>query len=84
MGLNGAYTKADLRKNPHLTIRSSDTNVVEIDRDRAMFVPKTPGKAEVSIAFSEARGMVQVIVKDRNAGTGPGRLQNRGIAGQRL
>ncbi len=73
MGLSGANTKADLTKSPHLKITSSDTKVVEIDRDRRMFIPKTPGRAEVSIAFSEAKETVQVIVKAQNAGSAPER-----------
>jgi hypothetical protein len=73
MGETGTNTKAELTRSPFLKIVSSDTNVVQIDRTLGMFIAKAAGKAEVSIAFSEARATVPVIVKDRHADatTGP-------------
>lgn len=63
IGLTGTSVKANLTRSPHLKITSSDTNVLDVDKEIAMFVAKAPGKAEVSIAFSEASATVKVMVQ---------------------
>ena len=77
MGLNGMDVKADLTKSPYLTIHSSDSDVLEIDRKNAVFVGKKPGHVEIRIAFSEATAIVQAFVKEPKtdsaaAKSGPG------------
>jgi hypothetical protein len=64
MGMNGDNVKADLTRARDLKITSSDTKVLDVDKNLAMFNAKAPGKAEVSIAFSGVRETVQVLVKE--------------------
>jgi len=59
MGLCGPDVKAELTKSPYLTITSSDTGVLEIDRKNAAFIGKKPGQAEIRISFSEATAIVR-------------------------
>ena len=65
MGLNGADVKADLTKSPYLIMKSSDLDIVQIDRKNALFVGKKPGQAEIRISFSEATSIAKVFVKER-------------------
>ena len=64
MGLNGMNTTADLTHSQYLTIISSDPNVLEIDKENARFIGKTPGHVEIRISFSEATSIVQANVVD--------------------
>jgi hypothetical protein len=64
MGLNGADVKGDLTHSPYLTIKSSDSAVVEVDQENAVFVGKKPGRAETRISFSEATAIVQAFVRE--------------------
>jgi len=62
MGLNGANTTADLTRSPYLTIISSDPTILEIDKENARFVGKTPGHVEIRISFSQATSIVKATV----------------------
>src|SRR5438046_2017797 len=64
MGLSGMDMKADLTHSQYLTIISSDPNVLEIDKENARFIGKTPGHVEIRISFSEATSIVQATVQD--------------------
>src|SRR5260370_1091938 len=62
MGLNGMDTKADLTHSQYLTIVSSDPTILEIDKEKAQLVGKSPGRVEIRISFSEATSIVQAVV----------------------
>jgi hypothetical protein len=65
MGLNGADVKADLTNSPYLIMKSSDLDIVQIDRKNAVFVGKKPGQAEIRISFSEATAIVHAFVREQ-------------------
>ena len=62
MGLNGMNTTADLTHSQWLTIVSSDSTILEIDREKAQFIGKAPGHVEIRISFSEATSIVKATV----------------------
>jgi hypothetical protein len=64
MGLDGRDYKSILTRSPYLKITSSDVGVVEIDAEKAAFVAKKPGHAEVQISFSEATDLVPAFVRE--------------------
>jgi len=67
MGLNGRDVRADLSKARDLHMTSSDPDVLEIDREQAVFRGKSPGHVEIRISFSEATAIVQAFVKEPKA-----------------
>jgi hypothetical protein len=64
MGLNGADVKADLTHSQYLTIVSSDPKILEVDKENARFIGKTPGYVEIRISFSQATSIVKATVLD--------------------
>src|SRR6266481_4251285 len=62
MGLNGADVKADLTHSQYLTIVSSDPKILEVDKENARFIGKTPGHVEIRISFSQATSIVRAVV----------------------
>jgi len=62
-GIHGADGKADLTKNPHLKVVSSDPSVVAVDRHNSRLIGKAVGRAEIRISFSECTSIVQVRVR---------------------
>ena len=64
VGLNGADVKADLTKSPYLRITTSDAGVLDIDREKGVFIGKKPGHVDIQISFSEAWEMVPAFVRE--------------------
>ena len=62
-GIHGGDGKADLTDNPHLTISSSDSSVVEVDRKEARLIGRSAGRAVIRISFSQCTSVVQAVVK---------------------
>jgi hypothetical protein len=69
MGLNGGNIKADLTTHRDLRITSSDTDVLEIDREQGVLRGKNPGHVEIRISFSEATAIVRAWVKEAKTGS---------------
>jgi len=69
MGRDGADVKADLTKSPYLKMTSSDTEILEIDRETGTFVGKKPGHVDIRISFSEATEMVPAFVRQSKTET---------------
>jgi hypothetical protein len=64
MGLDGGDYRANLTKSTYLTMTSSDTNTLEIDRKNSVFIGKKTGQVEIRISFSEATAIVKAFVRE--------------------
>jgi hypothetical protein len=63
MGLDGSDTKANLTKSRYLKISSSDTNVLEVDQEKAVLIGKKPGRTVIRISFGQTSNVKLAVVK---------------------